>query len=121
MVRFESLVDTSDAKLNREISSVGRALRLHRRCQEFESLISHHNTYNKGNTVKYKLNNRESVIEMNHCLEVLFYEDGEIVGRIEYPDHSREYVIIAATNWINKILTKQTVEEYTVQPDLFSR
>jgi hypothetical protein len=24
------------------ISSVGRALRLHRRCQEFESLITHH-------------------------------------------------------------------------------
>lgn len=71
--------------------------------------------------MKYKLNNRESVIEMNHCLEVLFYEDGDIVGRIEYPDHSREYVMIAATNWINGILTKQTVEEYTIQPDLFSR
>ena len=27
---------------SREISSVGRALRLHRRCREFESLISHH-------------------------------------------------------------------------------
>ena len=26
------------------ISSVGRALRLHRRCREFESLITHHRT-----------------------------------------------------------------------------
>ena len=71
--------------------------------------------------MRYELNNRLSVIENNHCLEVVFYEDGEIVGRIEYPDHSSEYVAIAATNWINKVLTKETVVEYTIQPDLFSR
>ena len=29
------------------ISSVGRALRLHRRCREFESLITHHNNLSR--------------------------------------------------------------------------
>ena len=31
-----------DKTRSRVISSVGRALRLHRRCREFESLITHH-------------------------------------------------------------------------------
>ena len=31
---------------SRAISSVGRALRLHRRCREFESLIAHHFIFN---------------------------------------------------------------------------
>ena len=37
------------------ISSVGRALRLHRRCREFESLITHH-VLNLTECVNYILN-----------------------------------------------------------------
>ena len=39
--RIELHFKTGYASRHRVISSVGRALRLHRRCREFESLITH--------------------------------------------------------------------------------
>ena len=45
----------------------------------------------------------------------------QIVGAIEYPDKSYFYVRDAAENWINNIMTTETVKNYTKQLDLFSK
>jgi hypothetical protein len=42
--RSNRLARSKTGRCERVISSVGRALRLHRRCREFESLITHHIT-----------------------------------------------------------------------------
>ena len=49
-----------------------------------------------------------------------FFEDDKIIGRIDYPDKSRNYVVDAAENWINGIMTADLIRSYTVQKDLFA-
>ena len=43
-----------------------------------------------------------------------FYEDDRPVGEIEYPDKSYHYVRDAAENWIEGIMTADTVKMYKV-------
>ena len=54
-------------------------------------------------------------------LQCSFFEDDEIVGRIDYPEKSRSFVVDAAENWCNGIMTEETVKSYTKQLDLFSK
>ena len=71
----------------------------------------------------FQKENRRAVINLidSEFLQCTFYEDGSIVGAIEYPDKSYHYVRDAAENWINCIMTNDTVKNYTKQLDLFSK
>lgn len=44
--------------------------------------------------------------------EVHFYENTSYLGTIEYLDKSYGYVLDAATNWVNWIMTHETIDEY---------
>ena len=46
---------------------------------------------------------------------VLFYEDGDLVGAIDYSDKSQSYIDDAMYNWENKIMTIETLEKYSVK------
>ena len=72
---------------------------------------------------KFKKDNREAIISFvdDEYLMCSFFEDDTIVGRIEYPDKSRHYVTDAAENWITRLMTVETVKNYTKQLDLFSK
>ena len=71
---------------------------------------------------KFQKDNRSAVITFvdDEYLQCSFFEDDKIVGRIDYPDKNRTYVVDAAENWINDIMTIETVKNYTKQLDLFS-
>ena len=71
----------------------------------------------------FKSDTRRAVINLidREFLQCTFYEDNQIVGAIEYPDKSYFYVRDAAENWINNIMTTETVKNYTKQLDLFSK
>jgi len=71
----------------------------------------------------FQSENRRAVINLidSEFLQCTFYEDDTIVGAIEYPDKSYHYVKDAAENWINNIMTIETVKNYTKQLDLFSK
>jgi len=43
---------------------------------------------------------------------VAFYENDTWVGGIEYPNKHISYVKDAASNWIDGILTRETIQEY---------
>ena len=72
---------------------------------------------------KFQKDNREAIISFvdDEYLMCSFFEDNQIVGRIEYPDKSRHYVTDAAENWITQVMTVETVKNYTKQLDLFSK
>ena len=72
---------------------------------------------------KFKKDNRLAVITFvdDEYLQCSFFENEKIIGRIDYPNKSRDYVVDAAENWINGIMTIETVENYTKQLDLFSK
>ena len=74
----------------------------------------HYNKFQKDNTL--------AVITFidDEYLQCSFLEDDKIVGRIDYPDKNRTYVVDAAENWINGIMSIETVKNYTKQLDLFS-
>ena len=71
----------------------------------------------------FKSDTRRAVINLidSEFLQCTFYEDNQIVGAIEYPGKSYFYVRDAAENWINNIMTTETVKNYTKQLDLFSK
>ena len=71
----------------------------------------------------FKSDTRRAVINLidSEFLQCTFYEDNQIVGAIEYPDKSYFYVRDAAENWINGVMSKDTVRYYTKQLDFFSK
>ena len=71
----------------------------------------------------FKSETRRAVINLidSEFLQCTFYEDDQIIGAIEYPDKSYLYVRDAAENWIEGIMTTDTVKNYTKQLDLFSK
>ena len=72
---------------------------------------------------RFEKENRLAVITLidDEYLMCSFFQDNKIVGTIDYPSKSRNYVTDAAENWINGIMTEKTVKNYTTQPDLFSQ
>ena len=72
---------------------------------------------------KFKKDAREAIISFvdDEYLMCSFFEDNQIVGRIEYPSKSRDYVVDAAHNWISCVMTQETVKNYTKQLDLFTK
>jgi len=72
---------------------------------------------------RFQKDNKLAVITFidDEYLQCSFFEDDKIVGRIDYPDKNRTYVVDAAENWINGIMTIETVKNYTKQLDLFSK
>lgn len=71
---------------------------------------------------RFERDNKLAVISFvdDEYLMCSFFEDEKVVGRIEYPDKSRSYVVDAAQNWLNGVMTNETVKKYTKQVDLFS-
>ena len=62
--------------------------------------------------MKIKSENRRAVINPidSEFLQCTFYEDDKIIGAIEYHDKSYFYVRDAAENWINNVMTVETVK-----------
>ena len=44
---------------------------------------------------------------------VLFYEDGYLVGAVNYKNKSQHYIDDAIDNWMDGIMTVETVEKYS--------
>ena len=65
-------------------------------------------------TFTSKDNTKSSVIVLNNdeVFVVQFYENNKRVGEIEYPNKSYYYVEDAAYNYIEGILTKETINYY---------
>lgn len=56
---------------------------------------------------------RSAQIELiDEQLDLHFYENTSYIGTIEYPNKTYAYVVDAADNWINWIMTKETINEY---------
>tara|TARA_B100001248_G_C27315448_1_gene424117 strand:- start:205 stop:435 length:231 start_codon:yes stop_codon:yes gene_type:complete len=72
---------------------------------------------------KFSKENRQAVITFvdDEYFQCSFFEDDKIVGRIDYPNKSRNYVVDAAENWCENIMNIETVKNYTKQLDLFSK
>ena len=61
----------------------------------------------------YTKEEKLSVIMLqDEVFSVVFYENDKWVGGIEYPNKHISYVKDAASNWINGILTRETIQEY---------
>jgi hypothetical protein len=61
----------------------------------------------------FEQENRKATINLtDEIFEVIFLENGKIVGTIEYTDKSYHYVSDAAENWVTGIMTKETVKRY---------
>ncbi len=75
--------------------------------------------YNKSEN---KDTGRSGVISLidDEYLLCNFYENGKMIGTIEYYDKSFPYVKDAAENWCSGVMTKETIRRYTKQGDLFS-
>ena len=71
---------------------------------------------------RFENDNKLAIISFvdDEYLMCSFFEDEKVVGRIEYPNKSRSYVVDAAQNWLNGVMTNETVKKYTKQVDLFS-
>ena len=71
---------------------------------------------------RFEKENKLAVITFvdDEFLSCSFFENEKIIGRIDYPNKSRNYVVDAAENWINGIMTADLIRSYTVQKDLFS-
>ena len=109
MVKLVDTLDLGSSALRRGGSSPSR------RTITKEILMDYYN--------KFQKDNREAIISFvdDEYLMCSFFEDNQIVGRIEYPDKSRHYVADAAENWITRVMTVETVKKYTKQLDLFSK
>ena len=72
---------------------------------------------------RFEKDNRLAVITLvdDEYLMCSFFQNNVIVGTIDYPDKHRTYVTDAAENWINDVMTEETVKNYTKQLDLFSK
>ena len=72
---------------------------------------------------KFQKDSRLAIITFidDEYFQCSFFEDNTIIGRIDYPNKNRTYVVDAAENWINGIMTIETVKNYTKQLDLFSK
>jgi len=72
---------------------------------------------------RFEKDNRLAVITLvdDKYLMCSFFQNNVIVGTIDYPDKHRTYVTDAAENWINGVMTEETVKNYTKQLDLFSK
>lgn len=46
---------------------------------------------------------------------VVFYEDGDLVGAIDYSNKSQHFIDDAINNWENGIMTIETIEKYSVK------
>ena len=44
---------------------------------------------------------------------VYFYEEGDLVGAIDYSEKSDHYIEDAVNNWFDGIMTVETVERYS--------
>lgn len=56
---------------------------------------------------------RSAQIELvEEHFECHFYENTRYLGTIEYLDKTYGYVVDAATNWVNWIMTHETIDEY---------
>ena len=42
-----------------------------------------------------------------------YYEEGELVGAIDYSEKSERYIEDAVNNWFDGIMTVETVERYS--------
>jgi hypothetical protein len=71
---------------------------------------------------RFERDNKLAIISFvdDEYLMCSFFEDNQLVGRIDYPNKSRHYVMDAAENWITGVMTKETVKNYTKQLDLFA-
>ena len=71
---------------------------------------------------RFEKDNKLAIITFvdDEFLSCSFFENEKIIGRIDYPNKSRNYVVDAAENWINGIMTADLIRSYTVQKDLFS-
>lgn len=59
------------------------------------------------------LPNRDTKIKrMGHEVWVEFYEDGAMLGQINYSDKSMYYVEDAIENFRTGVMTKETIENY---------
>ena len=71
---------------------------------------------------RFEKENKLAVITFvdDEFLSCSFFENEKIIGRIDYPNKSRNYVVDAAENWINGIMTADLIRSYTMQKDLFA-
>tara|TARA_B100001175_G_scaffold307480_1_gene306761 strand:- start:1646 stop:1876 length:231 start_codon:yes stop_codon:yes gene_type:complete len=71
---------------------------------------------------RFEKENKLAIITFvdDEFLSCSFFENEKIIGRIDYPNKNRNYVVDAANNWCNGVMTHETIKEYTSQPDLFS-
>ena len=42
-----------------------------------------------------------------------FFQDGDIVGKVDYSNKSQHYIDDAITNWLDDILSVETIEKYS--------
>jgi len=62
----------------------------------------------------YTKEEKLSVIMLSEKVySIVFYENDKWVGGIEYPNKHISYVEDAASNWINGILTRDTIKQYS--------
>jgi hypothetical protein len=62
----------------------------------------------------YTKEEKLSVIMLSEeVFSVAFYENDTWVGGIEYPNKHISYVKDAASNWIDGILTRDTIKQYS--------
>ena len=45
---------------------------------------------------------------------VYFYEEGDLVGAIDYSEKSEHYIEDAVNNWFDGIMTVETVEKHSI-------
>ena len=45
---------------------------------------------------------------------ISFYQDGDLVGHIDYSDKSQAFIDSATENWTYGVLTVETIEEYSL-------
>jgi hypothetical protein len=58
-------------------------------------------------------NDRSAQIELvDETLEAHFYEATSYLGTIEYENKSYEYVLAAACNWVDLIMSKDSLEAH---------
>ena len=66
--------------------------------------------------IQKQLNNRDTKYKKvgdKHYLE--FYEDGKMLGIIDYSNHSMHYVEDARENFVTGVMTLETIERFNVR------
>jgi hypothetical protein len=63
----------------------------------------------------FKHNKKSAIITISgELLSCTFYKDNIRLGEIEYPNNSFVYVEDAAENWINGVMTTDTINNYKI-------